>query len=150
MIWFRIKRLEEKLRNDEVSDKEGLIYLIGNTLLATSALYISKHPYANELLKFADLTFAILITIAGIWISFNINEKGDGKDYFKRYQALTFVIGLRLLVLMTIVAIVSVIALYPSSDIYKNDGYHLLLMVVTPCIFYYNLYKSFQKLNSPD
>ena len=47
-----------------------------------------------------EIAAVIISNGVGIYLSYEVNRKGDNKDYFKRFQALVFVLGLRLIVFL--------------------------------------------------
>ncbi len=102
MIWFNIKELEKKIVENEFSDKEGFKYFLAFSILGFLATYISA---SENFISFIELLIGVVITIWGSYSIFKANSAGDGQDFFKRYFALSWVIGFRLLIIILIITI---------------------------------------------
>jgi hypothetical protein len=102
MIWFNIKELERRIVENEFSDKEGFNYFLAFSVLGVLATYVST---SENFITFIELLIGVAITIWGSYSIFKANSSGDGQDFFKRYFALSWVIGFRLLVFTVIIAI---------------------------------------------
>lgn len=150
MIWFNIKRIEEKLKDGEVSDKEGLYYLTANTLLYTLGSYIATRDDKSSGWFYGELIFAIAITIYGVFKTYDINKDGDDLDYFKRFQALVFVVGMRLLVLILVVMIIAALVFYRQPEVMKSPLSGFAIAALANLVFYYNLCNSFKRVTLVD
>jgi hypothetical protein len=54
----------------------------------------------------------LLITIVGTYLIFQVNEKGDNRDFLKRYFSLSFVNGLRLVLFAVLIRLVFKIIMF--------------------------------------
>lgn len=56
------------------------------------------------------LVFLVIavITYYGTWLVYQVNQKGDGRDFFMRYAALSLPIGVQLLIIYSFVSLVMV------------------------------------------
>jgi hypothetical protein len=103
MIWFDIKQLESKISNNELSDKEGFYYFLAYSIL--NIIMLSLFTDDSNSWKFSGLVIALVITIWGLWTTYDVNNEIDGKDYLKRYLAISWVIGMRLIVVSIFIGI---------------------------------------------
>ena len=149
MIFFKLKKLEERLRTDEVADKEGLYYLTANTLLYSLGSYIATRDDKSSWF-YAEFICVIAITIYGVFKTYNINKEGDDLDYFKRFQALVFVVGMRIIVLAILVMIVAAVILYQQPDQLTSPSSMFIITVLTGGLFYYRLCESFKRVSQTD
>ncbi len=109
MNFFRDKELAERFAADNVSEREKLYYFLATVIiysLLTSSFITSS---ADVPVAFTEYIFDILLlvlTVSGsIWI-YNINKKGDNKDFIGRYVSLSFPIGIQTLLLAIILFII--------------------------------------------
>jgi len=155
MIWFNIKELERRIVENEFSDKQGFNYFLAFSILGVLVTYGST---SENIITFIELLISVAITIWGSYSIFKANSSGDGQDFFKRYFALSWVIGFRLLVFSVIIAIpllviYSVIS-YDSIDSYSSESTTLtedfVLMIISSLIglvYYFLLINSFKRVS---
>jgi len=152
MIWFDIKQLEKELIAGNLSEKEGLNYLIANMILFSAIPYLASNRYQNPWLTFIQFAVDLLITVALVRATFRINTNGDNNHYFKRFLGLSFVTTVRLVVYLLIALIpVEIIIRFVektnSIDKNVNDIFMLLLEIGTGITYYFMLTKSFRRIN---
>ena len=105
MIWLNIKKLEKQISDDELTDKDGFNYLLANVILTIIVLsFISN--YSNGWIKFITCVTSVIINVWGLRAAYNANLEIDGKDFFKRFLAFNWVIGIRVLVIAIIAIII--------------------------------------------
>jgi hypothetical protein len=105
MIWFDIKKIEDKISNDELSDKDGFNYVMAFFILTTVALcFVTNNT--NGWIKFSTCIVSIIINVWGLNAIYQANTEIDGKDFFKRFFAINWVIGMRLIVITLIFAVI--------------------------------------------
>ena len=156
MIWFNQHDLENKIVNEQLTDKDGLNYFfaifvftaIPFSLSNTTALY-----HIDTLIS--DLILSIVTW--GVISSYRANKRIDNKDFFNRFFSLSWIIGIRmiLLVIISIIAINSLKGLIPPQYYcnYKLLNIILILIYIAMIwiINYLMIIKSFEegkKLNS--
>lgn len=113
MIWFNIKKTEKKLVENDFSDEEGFKYLLAFSILGVFSIFGS---ISVNFISFIRLFVNIAITIWGSYSIFKANASGDGKDFFKRYFILSWVIGFRLFLFQLIVIVFSIIIFFIISN----------------------------------
>lgn len=152
MIWFNLKKLENRITEENLTDKDAFHYLIGISIIGVIGAYTNGY---ENFISFIELIVGVIITIWGLYLIFNTNKSGDGKDFFKRYFALSWVIGVRL-------AVFAFIALLPLAIIYyaiNPDDYtatnsisetfvFLLLGSILQIIYFMLLNNSFRRVSS--
>ena len=95
MHLLNYKQLARDLRDNKVSEREKLYYIIGTVVL--SAPLLIPHAPANydditgELVGIFILT---LLTILGTIFIYRKNQQGDGKNFIERYVCLSFPISI--------------------------------------------------------
>jgi len=156
MIWFKIKELERQLIAGEVSDYLAFKYLLAQVILFTLAASIPGNDHDPMWSQGIHLVIALSTLIWGFTRTFEINEAGDNRDYFKRFLSLSLVASLRVVVFIFMFSAVLTSALllarmfdFPlrqytwDSEFFELFGYLLFSLV-----FYFILIRSFRRINS--
>ena len=145
MNWLNLKELENKISTNNLTDKEGVDYLLANFIYGSVWSYIASINGLN-----LNSTINLLITLfVGIFILFklySLNNELDGKDFFKRYFAVTWVIRMKLLIVYFIFLFLY-LALFDMKE--KNQTaviISLLFSVTISLIFCVMTIKSFKRL----
>jgi hypothetical protein len=152
MIWFDIDELELKLKNGDLSDKDGFNYLLANLVLFSIVPYLDSGDYTIRWLIALEIVIGVAMTVIGTKMTFDINSAGDSKDYLKRFLSLSFVTGIRLVVFVCIAAIPVGIVIYLLGDVIgatKNitDLFDTAVTVVAGLVYYFFLIKSFKRVS---
>ena len=156
MIWFNIKKLEEDISNDNLSEKDGfnyvLAYVLASFILSTILAVVRFNEMSGGLRLLGTALYGI-ITIWGLNAIYKINLEIDGKDIVKRFIAINWVIGMRVLVVLLILAVIGGIAMgilsINRSNLESNPmaGYILVIFTsLVTIILYLLIMKSFRKL----
>lgn len=151
MIWFNLKELERRIINDEFSDQQGFSYFLAFSIVSVLTSYLTTSY--EGLITLAEAVIAVGITIWGSIQVFKTNSAGDGKDFFKRYFALSWVVGIRLLVfaLITLIPLSILYVLIVSPDesyTTMEDIMKVVLLAFVTFIYYYLLINSFGRVSS--
>ncbi|HEY3370681.1 MAG TPA: hypothetical protein VGK10_07530 [Prolixibacteraceae bacterium] len=96
MIWLDIKELEYKISRDELTDHHGFEYVMAYVILSSIGVSISTNN-ANGWIKLLGCVLNVIITVWGLRSIYKVNKGLDGKDFLKRFFAISWVIGMRLL-----------------------------------------------------
>ncbi len=97
MIFFRAKKLADKLHRDEVPQWQFVIYAIVFILFFAIGVVDSIFILIEQLFKSSDIAiigsniWILVLTFFGLLalaITFKINTSGDGKDFSKRFVCL--------------------------------------------------------------
>ena len=148
MTFYNIKKLESNLKLGNVSEKEGLYYLVANTVIYSLSCYTVSNKRDYNLQFFMELLVVVAITILGINKSYNINLKGDNLDFFKRFQAVLFVCGIRLIVFALAITMVGLLLFPNIGNVISTDKADAILVILPNVIFFYMLIMSFKRINS--
>jgi chromate transport protein ChrA len=111
MTWFDIKTLEKDLHEGNVTDKQAFNYLLAMMLITTILPYLSEIDKTNKVFLFIELAVEVVITILLLKHTFDINTKGDDKEYFKRFISLSLVLMIRLIAFSFLIVMVILIAI---------------------------------------
>lgn len=154
MIWFDLEQLENKISNNELTDKDGLNYVLAYFIFSIVVLsFITNN--SSGWIKLLQCIISVLINIWGLKAIYDANEKIDGKDFFKRFFSIFWVIGMRLFVITMILAVIIGVVigmLSAASDInFKDpnpmkDFIMLIFMTMFLLINYLLILNSFRKL----
>lgn len=155
MIWFNIRKLEEKISNNELTDKDGFNYLLA-FFISISLIFTEIGSDNNVFwIKLLDLFLPIIVTIWGLHTAYNANIKIDGKDFFKRFFAINWVITMRMLGFVLIFLLISEI-INGSASLSFREGLHdksqfldiigLVFTTIFEVVFYLLIINSFRKI----
>jgi hypothetical protein len=102
MNWIDLKDLEKRLAENSVSDKEGFRYLLANWILFGSLSFAAvTEQYGNP----GVMVILLLIPVISLIIGYRANQKGDGKEFLKRFISVHFVAGIRIIVIAILLSI---------------------------------------------
>ena len=154
MIWFDIKALENKISNNELTEKEGFSYLLAYSILSLFALAFAANK-SGGLMMLAEFAISVLITIWGLRTIYEVNYEIDGKDFLKRYFAITWVIGMRLFIVLIPLSIIlgifyGMFAVANNIDIHQPNPQWGIVGITFNAVFtlicYLLIIKSFRRL----
>ena len=159
MIWYNIKELEKQLVAGKVSELLTYKYLLSHLLLfALINNYPGAGGDAGSLWAHWVRLIIVLVAISwGIGKTFEINQKGDNRDYFKRLISLSLVSSLRtIVVFFAYAAIISTAILLAKrlgfnsvkDSIFSEVG-RIITFLFILLVYYYTLISSFKRINSP-
>ncbi len=115
MNWFNINKLEEDISNDNLSEKDGFNYLLAYFILSTIAI-VGGNDEMSWRVQLLDIVIQIIIIIWAFNAIYNINLEIDGKDFFRRFFAISWVIGMRAVVVLLILFVIARIILRTLSE----------------------------------
>lgn len=153
MIWFNIKKLEELITENKVSDQLAFNYLLTHFIFITIAGYISGDD--PLWMVWVHLIASLAVGIWGVRKTFEINKEGVNRNYFKSFICLSFVAAIRVVVLALcvsfVIVIVNIIAdvtgyTFGLSTFQKNL-LELSAQLFFLGIYFYILITSFKRIN---
>ena len=157
MIWLNIKKLEVLLANSQLTEKRAFYYLLLNLIFIAIAMRTPPSlEFTSELWKLSDFFLDLGVTIAGTYLVFSINSKGDNRDFLKRYFSLGFVHALRLALLFVFLGLVYKIIMFviPGEwwfeicEFNNGDPAQILKTLGFSFIYYWLLTGSFKRVNA--
>lgn len=113
VYFFKADALASQIRIRAVTETIALKHLIVSSMLFGIGYEIplsvgfsdSDLPLYDYLAKIVLFVLSAAIAYYGIWLCYQTNTKGDGKDFFLRFVALSLPVGLQLAVLFLAVAL---------------------------------------------
>lgn len=148
MIWFDLKNLESKIAKDDLTDKDGFHYLLAYFILMSISSILPSDT--DILISLLQGGIFVIITIWGITELYKVNNEFDGKDFLKRFLAITWVIGFRLfLISLPILIFIGVsigMAISGSSPKYIMDLVIVVFTALFSIIYYLLAINSFRRL----
>jgi hypothetical protein len=100
MYFWRLQQLKAELRRGPLAARPAFGYLIATLIVLTTSVELTA-VYPPESYGAHDATLGLgsaLLLIAGTYGAYRANGGADGLDFAGRYVALTWVLGVRLLV----------------------------------------------------
>ncbi|HEB59912.1 MAG TPA: hypothetical protein ENJ01_11865 [Gammaproteobacteria bacterium] len=128
IYFFNACGLANELRDGTVSEARAVKHLIAAIIIGGLTFGVpvtveckGAETGFGETAGFLVLTIiTAFISYYGIWMTYQANRKGDGKDYFLRFSVLTLPVGLQLVVLF---ALVSLLLFVPLSVLIAESGW---------------------------
>lgn len=109
MIFIKIRALEAKIINQELSEKDFFNYFIMYSLLAIlfcmPDLNTDENNKTTNIFYWIESSIDIFTILLTLILTFKVNQRGDDIDFVKRYVAISFVNTVRLLFFIFLIAI---------------------------------------------
>ncbi len=139
MVWFNMKELEHKIACNSLSDKDGFNYLLAFVVVFAIAVILGG-KIENSWFKFSACLFHAFISVWGLNASFTANMGIDGRDFFKRFFAISWIIALRLffaaiILIFLLLLIVGAISNEADVDLQELSPLKDLVIVVFGLLF---------------
>lgn len=156
IYFYNALALANELKNDTFSEYRAIKHLIvsfiiggiGFTIPISASFQEDDNVQLVEILT--NLTSFIItgiISYYGVWLTYQVNCKGDSKDYFLRFVSLSLPIGIQLILVFIVVIIVLMflsIALVSSlgaGGAYVYFTVYTALMVIFTLMFFSRMRK---------
>ena len=128
-----------------------MTYLI---IFVTLAALPEITPYSGWNWDISHYIISLLLTIGATYTAFRINERGDNRDFLKRFVSLAFVTGIWVLLGVLLLRLAYKILLFvipldlfnTISNVITNDLFQWLSSIAGIIIFYLLLLKSFKNI----
>jgi hypothetical protein len=134
MYVWKINRLNEQLMSGELSEVEKFKYLIANTIIYSLAMIQYYAPNAID--TWSGFLYGI-IALVGVVIIYYCNGGSSGKHLLQRYLSISWVVLVRMLVLLmlpTMIALFAIQEIYlggvPDETTYIDMAYTTALEVI--------------------
>lgn len=106
IYFYNAKALANELRDGSVSEYRAVKHMIATVVLGgigfeipiTADVANSESSFIHLLAFLLFFIITAIISYYGSWLTYQVNRKGDGKDYFMRFTALSLPVGIQLLV----------------------------------------------------
>lgn len=114
IYFLNSKNLTEELKSGTFTEVRALKHLIITAIIGRFSfefpVMIDFSESEVSLWKnFAEIAFFIIlgfITYYGLWLTYQANQKGDGKDFFLRLTSLILPIGLKLVIYFLMIGLI--------------------------------------------
>jgi hypothetical protein len=148
MIWFQTKEFEKKISNNQFSEKDGYNYLLATSIYGFVFAYYATIGQSSYLTAFICVSH-ILITLVGFPALYKINKKLDNKDFIQRYLAITWIIRMKILVLMIFSTLI-LLNIFGSGWLGPSvEKLIIILISISFSLIYYGLaIRSFKRLTT--
>ena len=151
MYWINLAALERQMVDDLYTEKKAFFYFLAYFILTAITFVGNVNIYG--LFKLVIIP-AVFITIWGCYTIFNANKKHEGKDFFSRYWGLSWVIGVRLiLIFVPLTLILSPLSLYillnyiiKEPFIPKRIWFYIVYTLLYVSVYYHLLKRSFKRV----
>jgi hypothetical protein len=154
MIWLDIKELETKISTNELSEKDSFNYVLAFLIVSCLSVGTSSST-ENYWINLLNVILLILITLWGVKGAYKANLEVDGRDFIKRFFAISWVVGIRLS-LITIgltflfgIFIALILIISNSEDLGDSpakDLFFTVFLSVFEVIYYLLVMKSIRRL----
>ncbi|QED37590.1 hypothetical protein FK178_07555 [Antarcticibacterium arcticum] len=155
MIWFSLKKLEKRLAKRELSEHHAFRYLVFYLVIFISVGALPEiAPYPGWNWDISRYVITLVIALSATYTAFRINEKGDNRDFLKRYISIAFVTGIWVFMGVLLLRLIYKIIMFVIPlDLYKAInpviGTNLFLwisFVAGVLVFYMLLLRSFKHI----
>lgn len=157
MIWFKLKKLEKKLAAGKLTEKAGMQYLLTWIVLLAILFYLpgSSSPYSTASWEFGAFILNLAIVLGTIHYLYKICHRNTKDNFLKKFISLSFVTGLRLLLVYSLLWLTYKIFMYNIPDelflsitgLWIEDVGDLLLSLILTTTYAVLLIKSFKRVN---
>lgn len=137
MYFWKIEKLKEDIKNDELVEKDKFIYALIYIVLCEVVLYtMAWIPIEDgNVWDVIDTVINVLIVLVGTIYAYKANGGGAGSDFLGRYFSIGFVVAVRFLVLL--IPIMSALALYYFYVLTEDEVIATTAIDVVPIIVWH-------------
>jgi len=137
IYFYNAARLANDLKNGVISEYRAVKHLIATMVIGGIGFEIPISVAPSEsytsLARFAIYIVMFIITgiisYYGVWLTYQVNNKGDGKDFFLRFAALTLPIGIQLLVLFLWVGLALAVLGFSFGSLLGVAGWYVIFFI---------------------
>lgn len=153
MYFWKVKELAIALKKSQINEKMQKTYLItGMVLLGLSLLAypVLMATATFNTLDLVDLASFILMTLAGLYITYKINQQGDKKDFWLRYFSLSIPLTIRVVILVFVLSAAGYAVLpfmFPSLLTDETNWFDFFVSFCTELYFTVMIIKYFIFIN---
>jgi uncharacterized membrane protein len=106
MIWLNSKKLEKQITSNELTEKDSFYYLLATVLYNFAFYFYSKAVSHFTILTVINFIVSILGAIIVIPMIYKINREYDDKDFIKRFFAITWIVRIKLTIIMIVYTLI--------------------------------------------
>ena len=136
IYFYNARALAAELRNGSVTEYRAVKHMIAAIILGGVGfeIPISASPVETNSSIFQFVSYIVffiitaIISYYGVWLTYQVNIKGDNKDYFLRFAVLTLPVGIQLLVLFLWVGLALVVLSFALMSTLGAVGAYLMML----------------------
>ena len=122
MHFWKIDKLKEEIKNDDLSEKDKFIYAV--IYIVSCAFGMEAMGWLNiEDQNIWDIVVSIsnvIIVLVGTIFAFKANGGSTGEDFLGRFFSIGFIISVRFFVILIAIISITMVYIYYSTD---ENGY---------------------------
>lgn len=141
MYFLNIKQLKEDIIDGTFSEKDRFTYIFIYILLITIVLSLPT-SYEETIHDYIDSAITFLITMGGTYYFYKANGGSEGQDFAGRYFSITWVIGIRIILMF--IPIMILLVILPEYIELSTLTYNLILsfiIITLDFLIYFLSYK---------
>lgn len=147
MIWLNAKKLEEKIINDDLSEKESMQYYLA-ILIYGSLTFYSAFILDQDITRFFSTIISIIITIIGFKITYRVNESIDNKDFLKRFVALSWISYVKITIISFGFMAIQMLLFNMREPGTLEKFSNTFFSIFVNYLFFHLIYSSFDRIRS--
>ena len=143
MYFWKTQQLADDIKSDKISEKSKMYYYLVMMVLFDFIAYlylVEGLDTVSTTIVISEMLSVIIVTIAGILITFKTNKGEDGVDYIARVIMLAFPISIKIFIFMMIfdVALLGIVFYYFDFDEW-SDLFISLQTVLVSILLYWRI-----------
>jgi magnesium-transporting ATPase (P-type) len=137
IYFYNARALASELNNDSVTEYRAVKHMVAAIILGGIGfeipISVSPEETNSSIFQFGSYVVFFIITAIisyyGVWLTYQVNKKGDGKDYFLRFSVLTLPVGIQLFVLFLWVGLALVVLSFALLSTLGAVGAYLMMLL---------------------
>ena len=133
IYFYNALALANELKNDTFSEYRAIKHMIVSIILGGIGFSVPiSVEFQESSIEFIEtLSFILsyiitgIISYYGVWLTYQVNNKGDSKDYFLRFVSLSLPIGIQLMVIFTGITVILVFLSIALTTAIGSSGAYL-------------------------
>ena len=143
VYFWKTQQLADDIKSDKISEKSKMYYYLVMMVLFDFIAYlylVEGLDTVSTTIVISEMLSVIIVTIAGILITFKTNKGEDGVDYIARVIMLAFPISIKIFIFMMIfdVALLGIVFYYFDFDEW-SDLFISLQTVLVSILLYWRI-----------
>ncbi len=143
VYFWKTQQLADDIKSDKISEKSKMYYYLIMMVLFDFIAYlylVEGLDTVSTTIVISEMLSVIIVTIAGILITFKTNKGEDGVDYIARVIMLAFPISIKIFIFMMIfdVALLGIVFYYFDFDEW-SDLFISLQTVLVSILLYWRI-----------
>ncbi len=157
IYFYNALALANELKNGTFTEYRAIKQMIVSIIIGGVGFSVPITVEFQEsnigLVKILSLIFSFIITgiisYYGVWLTYQVNNKGDSKDYFLRFVALSLPVGIQLLVVFLGIAValvllgMALITALGASGAYLMQAMFFIAIILFTVMFFTRMRRYF-------